>query len=122
MARCDSCGEWFHDTCHSVPEKVFEREDEDWTCSSLCEYISLVCINSSQTVFVVLSGAERIANFNNTVTEKKVILVAEESSASIELVGEDPLRPVTVGEKSDKAGMYVCLCLWCALFLFFVNF
>lgn len=32
FAECTACQQWFHKTCATIPETVFEDENEMWTC------------------------------------------------------------------------------------------
>ena len=40
MARCDRCGEWFHQGCIVIPSDIFENASLVWNCVQ-CEYLYL---------------------------------------------------------------------------------
>lgn len=37
MACCDTCAEWFHATCVSIPDEVFSDSSSKWSCHSCCK-------------------------------------------------------------------------------------
>ena len=53
MARCDFCGEWFHEDCvGNIPQEVFE-EDAEYFCSN-CQFWTLIVFYF--LVFLVLES------------------------------------------------------------------
>ena len=40
MASCDVCMEWFHPSCVSIPDEVFQYEETSWICPKCKSYAS----------------------------------------------------------------------------------
>ena len=75
MACCDSCSEWYHQTCVSIPQVVSQDQDTAWTCSSLCKYLCafiFVCLLQFQVKSLLLQlTPQLVASLNQPWEERE---------------------------------------------------
>ena len=62
MARCDTCLEWFHESCVPVPPEVFKKNSVHWNCPH-CKLVAIITAawvyTASNYWIIVAPGSEK---------------------------------------------------------------